>query len=172
MPIGQVTLIPVGLTQATFWWWTEVRFPGMSPTRFSFSFHSRSRIRRSKPGLSRNSEVVFLVYLRETLRDFVYIQTAATDVFEYNLACIAMSGWKFSRHIDIWRYFVRKLVKANIVKLIPLCTHKMVNHAVTKSLPSPAFILHRKVMLGQVPFSLQLLGTRHTCISTRNNLQI
>ena len=31
---------------------------------------------------------------------------------------------KFSRHINIRRYFVRELVKAGFVKLIPLRTHK------------------------------------------------
>jgi len=45
---------------------------------------------------------------------------------------------KFSRHIDIRRYFVRELVKAGIVKFTPLCTHKMVADALTKSLPSSA----------------------------------
>jgi len=29
---------------------------------------------------------------------------------------------KFSRHIDIRRYFVRELVKAGFVKLIPMLT--------------------------------------------------
>jgi len=99
--------------------------------------------------------------LRGTLRDLGYSQSTATDIFEDNLACIAMSEnpvrRKFSRHIDIRRYFVRELIKANIVKLIPSHTHKMVADALTKSLPSPAFIAHRKV-LGQVPFSLKFFG--------------
>jgi len=60
---------------------------------------------------------------------------------------------KFSRHIDIRIYFVRELVKAKKNKLIPLDT-QMAADVLTKSLPSPAFIAHRKVMLGQVPFSL------------------
>jgi len=111
-----------------------------------------------------------VVYLRETLRDFVYSQSTATDIFEDNLACIAMSEnplrQKFSRHIDIRRYFVRELVKANIVKRMPLRTHKMVADALTKSLPSPAFTAHRKVMLRQVPFSLKFVGGCLTCMST------
>jgi len=41
---------------------------------------------------------------------------------------------KFSRHIDIRRYFVRELIKAGFVKLITLPTHKMVDDALTKSL--------------------------------------
>jgi len=64
---------------------------------------------------------------RETLRDFRYPQSTATDIFEYCLACIAMSEnplrQKFSRHIDTRRFFVRELVKAGIVKLISLRTH-------------------------------------------------
>jgi len=52
-----------------------------------------------------------VVYIRETLRNFGYPQSTATDVFEDNLACIALSEnpmrRKFSRHIDIRRYFVR-----------------------------------------------------------------
>jgi len=35
----------------------------------------------------------------------------------------------------------------------------MVADALTKSLPSPAFIAHRKVMLGHVPFALKFLGS-------------
>ena len=66
---------------------------------------------------------------------------------------------KFSRHIDIRRYFIRELVKAGIVRIIPLHTDKMVADALTKSLPSPAFVAHRKVMRGHVPFALKFLGS-------------
>ena len=72
-----------------------------------------------------------------------------------NLARVAMGENPvhrfFSRHIDIRRYFVRELVKAGFVKLVPLRTHEMVADALTKSLPSPAFIGHRRVMMGQTP---------------------
>ena len=92
------------------------------------------------------------LYLRETLKDFGYQQKNSTEMYEDNLACVAMSEnlvrRKFSRHIDIRGYFVRKLVKAGFVKLIPLRTHKMVADALTKSLSSPAFIGHRRVMIG------------------------
>ena len=60
---------------------------------------------------------------------------------------------KFSRHIDIRRYFVRDMVAAGVIKLVPLRTHLMVADALTKSLPSPAHIKHRDIMLGHVPFS-------------------
>jgi len=101
------------------------------------------------------------LYLRETLKDFGYQKQNATEIYEDNLACVAMSEnpvrRKFSRHIDIRRYFVRELVKAGFLKLIPLCTHKMVADALTKSLPSPTFIGHRRVMMGQTPFTLKFL---------------
>ena len=86
---------------------------------------------------SQASQVV--VYLRETLRDFGYLQTAATDFFEVNLACIAMDE--------------------NPVRRNSLDT-KIVADALTKSLPSLAFISHRKVML----VSLKFLDTRHPSI--------
>jgi len=101
------------------------------------------------------------LYLRETLKDFGYQQKAATEIYEDNLACVAMSESpvrrKFSRHMEIRCYFVRELVKAGFVKLVPWRTHKMVADALTKSLPSPAFIGHRCVMMGQTPFALKFL---------------
>jgi len=48
----------------------------------------------------------------------------------------------------------------------------MVADALTKSLPSPAFILHRKVLLGQVSFSLKFVGAQHISVSILNNLLI
>jgi len=111
-----------------------------------------------------------VVYLHKTLRDFGYQQSAAPDIFEDNLACIAMIKnpvfRKNSRHIDIRRYFIRDLVSAGILKLIPLRTLKMMADAWTKSLPSPcSFVAHHKVMLGHVPFSLKGLRSCHTYIS-------
>ena len=101
------------------------------------------------------------LYLCETLKDFGYQQKAATEIYEDNLACVAMSEspvrHKFSRHMEIRCYFVRELVKAGFVKLVPWRTHKMVADALTKSLPSPAFIGHRCVMMGQTPFALKFL---------------
>jgi len=96
--------------------------------------------------------------------DFGYQHNTAPEIYEDNLACVAMSEnpvrRQFSRHIDICRYFVRKLVKAGFVKLIPLRTHKMVTDALTKSLPSPAFIGHHRVMMGQTPFDLKFLHSQ------------
>ena len=105
-----------------------------------------------------------VLYLREMLSDFNVPQAAATRVYEDNLACIAMSEnpvrRKYSRHIDIRRYFVRELVLAGVMQLIPLRTDKMVADALTKSLPSPSFVKHREVMLGRVPFAARSLRSR------------
>jgi len=38
----------------------------------------------------------------------------------------------------------------------------MVADALTKSLPSPTFISHRRVMMGQTPFALKFLHS-YTC---------
>ncbi len=94
--------------------------------------------------------------MREILRDFGYAQTAPTYIYEDNLASENPVRRKFSRHIDIRRYFVRDMVPAGVIKLVPLRTHLMVADALTKSLPSPAHIKHREIMLGHVPFSLYL----------------
>ena len=175
------------------WGWVDADWVGDTDTRWSHTGKivmmnggpiSWKRRRQDNVSFS-TSEAEFVaasqasqevVYLRETLRDSECIQTAAADIFEDNLACIAMSKnpvrRKFSRHIDIRRNFVGELVKDNIFKLIPLRTYKMVADALTKCLPSPASISHRKVMLGRVPSSLNFLGTRHTSISTLNNLPI
>jgi len=63
----------------------------------------------------------------------------ATFLYEDNLACIVMSEnpvrRKFSRHIDIKQYFVRELVLTGVLKLVQMCTYKMVTDALTKSLP-------------------------------------
>ena len=83
------------------------------------------------------------IYLRETLTNFGFSLSEATLLYEENLACVAMSEnpvrRKFSRHIDIREYFVREIVLAGFLKLVPLRTHKMVADALTKSLPVTGF---------------------------------
>ena len=109
-----------------------------------------------------------VLYLREILRDFGYTPTLPTKVYEDNLACIAMSEnpvrRKFSRHIDIRRYFVRDLVAHSIMKLEPLRTHFMVADALTKSLPAPAHAKHRDVMIGRVPFCVRTLRSAFSVV--------
>ena len=102
-----------------------------------------------------------ILYLRVILRDVGYAQTAPTNIYEDNLACIAMSTnpvrRKSSRHIDIRVHFCRELYAAGVMKLIPLRTHLMVADALTKSLPGPVLTQHREVMLGHTPFFARLL---------------
>jgi len=82
-------------------------------------------------------------------------------LYEDNLACLAVSEnpvrRKFSRRVDIRKYFVRELVITGFLKLVPLRTHKMVADALTKSLPSPAFVGHRQIMTGHAPSAARLL---------------
>ena len=102
---------------------------------------------------------------------FGFPPTGPTRVYEDNLACVAMSEnpvrRKYSRHIDIRRYFVRDLVAQQILKLVPLRTNLMVADALTKSLPAPAHAKHSKhrdVMIGRVPFCVRSLRSSH-CVS-------
>jgi hypothetical protein len=101
------------------------------------------------------------IYLREMFTDFGFSQTQATLLYEDNLACMAMIEnpvhRKFSRHIDIRKYYVRELVLAGFLKLVPLRTHKMVADALTQSLPSLAFMRHRQIMTGHASFAARLL---------------
>jgi hypothetical protein len=97
-----------------------------------------------------------VLYLREILRDFFVPQLQPTCIYEDNLACIAMSEnpvrRKYSRHIDIRRYFVRELDLIGVLRLVALRTHLMFADALTKSLPGPAHIQHCGVMFGTTPF--------------------
>jgi len=124
------------------------------PDHFSLSTSEAEFVAASQAGQE-------ALYLRETLKDFCYQQPNATEIYEDNVACIAMSEnpvrRNFLRHIDMRRYFVCELIKAGFVKLIPLRTHKMVADALIKSLASPAFIDHRHVMMSQTSFALKFL---------------
>jgi hypothetical protein len=97
----------------------------------------------------------------------VFPPTGPTRIYEDNLACVAMSEnpvrRKYSRHIDIRRYFVRDLVAQRVLKLVPLRTNLMVADALTKSLPAPAHAKHRDVMIGRVPFCARTLRPA-TCV--------
>ena len=68
-----------------------------------------------------------VVNLREILRDFGFPPNGPTRMDEDNLACVAMSEnpvcRKYSRYIDICRYFVRDLVAQQVLKLGPLRTN-------------------------------------------------
>jgi hypothetical protein len=102
-----------------------------------------------------------ILYLCAILHDVGYAQTASTNIYEDDLACITMSTnpvrRKSSRHIDIHVHFCREHYAAGVMKLIPLRTHLIVTDALTKSLPGPVVTQHREVMVGHTPFFARLL---------------
>ena len=70
-----------------------------------------------------------VVYIRAILQDFGFTQKGPTNLYEDNLAAVAMSinpvRRKYSRYIDIHRHYVRELALAGLIKLIPLGTYDM-----------------------------------------------
>ena len=147
------------------WRWVDADWAGDTDTRRShtgyilmmnggtISWKSRRQdnvFSTSEAEIVAASQAQEVVYLRKTLKDFGYAQHAATEIYEGNLACITMSEnlvrRKFSRYIDIRQYFIRELefVKARIVKVIPLRTHKMVADALTKSFAFASFCCTQK----------------------------
>ena len=73
-------------------------------------------------------------------------------MWEDNAACIAIANnpvnRKFTRHIDVRRYFVRDLVRDAVLTLVKCAGTLNVADALTKSLPSPSFLLHRPFLQG------------------------
>ena len=59
-----------------------------------------------------------VVYLRETLKDFGYEQHAATEIYEDNLACIAMSENPVHHHLP--PHGIRPAIWANFGKIRPI----------------------------------------------------
>jgi len=157
------------------WGWVDVDWAGDTDTRRS---HTRYVLMMNGGPISwkgqrqdlSTSEAQFVaacqtgqeaIYLRETLTDFGFAPNQATLLYEDKLASGAMSEnpvrRKFSRHIDIRKYYVRELVLNGFLKLVPLRTHKMEADALTKSLPTPAFTGHRHIMTGHASFAARLL---------------
>jgi hypothetical protein len=95
------------------------------------------------------------IYLRETLTDFGFCQTQATLLYKIKLACVTMS------ENPVILIFVSTVCVnwswLDSLKLVPLRTHKMVADALTKSLPSSAFVVLRLIMTGHAPFAARLL---------------
>eukprot|EP00961_Rhodomonas_salina_P075756 1016671-Rhodomonas_salina.1 len=94
-----------------------------------------------------------VVYLRAILRGFGHEQQAPTEVWEdLNAACIQISlnpvNRKFTRHIDVRRYYVRDLVNDKVMLLVKCAGTCNVADALTKSLPGPAWNLHRPYLTG------------------------
>ena len=56
----------------------------------------------------------------------------------------------------IRKYYEHQLLLNGFLKLVPFRTHKMVANALTKSLPSPAFVEHPQIMTGHASFAAKL----------------
>jgi len=161
------------------WGWVDADWAGDTDTRQSHTGYilmmnggpiSWKSQRQDNVSLS-TSEAEFVaaslagqevVRLRETLTDFGFSQNKATLLYdEDNLACVAMSEnlvrRKFSRHIDIRKYYVREPLLNGFFILVPLRTHKMLADALTKSLRSLAFVGHRQIMTGHASSAARLL---------------
>ena len=95
---------------------------------------------------------VEVIYLRNLLSDLGYEQTTPTTVFEDNAACILMSENPahpdHSRHIDTRKWFLRDMVRDQMLKLVKCAGTQNVADAFTKSLPGPSFTKHREYMWG------------------------
>jgi len=93
-----------------------------------------------------------VVYLRAILRGLGYEQVQTTEVWEDNAACIQISKnpvyCKFTRHIDVRRYYVRDLVQDRVMVLVKCAGTHNVADALTKSLPGPAWSTHRLYLTG------------------------
>jgi Reverse transcriptase (RNA-dependent DNA polymerase) len=162
----------------TVWGWVDSDWAGDTDTRRSHAAYilmlnggpiSWKSRRQDSVALS-TSEAEYMAasevgkeiqYLRALLHDVGFTQLSPTNVYEDNLACIAMSTnpvrRKSSRHIDMRVHYCRELYLTGVMKLIPLRTHLMVADALTKSLPGPALSKHRDVMMGHMPFFARLL---------------
>jgi len=68
------------------------------------------------------------IYVHKTLTDLGFSQTQATLLYKDNLACGAISEnpvrRKISRHVDIRKYYVRKLVLAGFLNSCPCARTK------------------------------------------------
>jgi hypothetical protein len=93
-----------------------------------------------------------VVYLRWILRDFGFTPIGPTRVYEDNLACVATSEKpvrrKYSRHIDIRRYFVRDLVQ-NVLKLVPreICGQNLVETVSVRCVRDNVWYIHIDVYI-------------------------
>eukprot|EP00961_Rhodomonas_salina_P167041 2251009-Rhodomonas_salina.2 len=79
-------------------------------------------------------------------------QREPTVVFEDNWACIHLSRNSVlhhkSKHIDVRVYHLRDLCKQGVMTLLKIGTADQAADALTKALPSPAFIQHRVMVDG------------------------
>jgi hypothetical protein len=93
-----------------------------------------------------------VLYVRSLLQGFGKEQKAPTEIWEDNAACIQISenpvNRKFTRHIDVRRYFCRDLVRDSVLVLKKCAGTHNVADALTKSLPPVTFNKHRPWLIG------------------------
>lgn len=102
--------------------------------------------------------VVKVVYLRALLADLGLEQKGPTEVWEDNASCIIMSenpvNRERSRHIDTRLHFVLDLAREGIIKLVKCAGVNNVADALSKSVPFPTLVKHRRYLWGSgVPFT-------------------
>ena len=89
-----------------------------------------------------------VLFLRALLKEFACPQMRPSELWEDNASCILMSenptNRERSRHVDVRVHFLWD----GAVKLIKCAGTQNVAHALTKSLPKPAFHKHRKFLDG------------------------
>ena len=92
-----------------------------------------------------------VAHFRMLLDQLGLAQAGPTVVFEDNWACIHLSRNSVlhhkSKHIDVRVYHLRDLCRQGVMNLLKIGTADQAADALTKALPSPAFIQHRSVMM-------------------------
>jgi len=94
--------------------------------------------------------------------------TCAYEIYEDNLACVAVSENPVRLQIlapceircaansrATSTYFVRKLVKADFIKRMHLRTHTVVADALSKTVPSPMFNAYKCLMTRRTTFAFK-----------------
>jgi hypothetical protein len=103
------------------------------------------------------------VWLRRLLTGLGHAPSGPTHVFEDNEACIMMSDSAVhknrSKHIDLRIWSLKEQVATGVVRLLSCPTAHMHADIFTKALPSWTFALHRSVLCGDAPPSVQVPRT-------------
>jgi len=96
-----------------------------------------------------------IIAIRRVLEGMGHEQVGPTPLGEDNVACIHMSKssamYHKAKHIDVRVYKLREFVREKVMQCYYIPTADQVADALTKSIPSPAFIQHTRVMAGYPP---------------------
>jgi len=97
-----------------------------------------------------------VVAMRRILEGMGHKQVGPTPIGEDNMAAIYMSKssamYHKVKHVDVKVYKLREFVRDGFMKLYYIKTGDQVADGLTKSIPSPAFLKHCRVMAGTPPF--------------------